>query len=97
LRVEERELERLEVLVHPVAQVVLDAERDPAGHEPPGHAECEPEHPRHGHRDRERPQVGAVAADVVHGAADEIRDGHAHSHRGRRERERGDDPPAVRA
>ena len=42
-------------------------------------------------------QVGALAADVVDGAADEEGDEHAHAHRGGGEHEGDDDSPAVGA
>ena len=97
LLVEEGELERLEVGVHPVAQVVLDAERDAARDDPARHAERQPEHARARHGDRERPQVRAAIADLVDGAADEIRDQDADAHRRRGEDERHHDGAPIRA
>ena len=91
------ELERLQVLVHPVAQVVLDAERHPARHEPARHAEHQPQHAGARHGERERPEVGARLVDVVDRAADEVRHQHAGAHRGGRQHERQDHPAPVGA
>ena len=95
LAVEEGELERLQVAVHPVAQVELDAERHAAGHQSPRHAEQEPQDP--GPRSRRRAARSAPSpAHLVHRAADEERDQHPHAHRGGGQHER-DDHPAGRA
>jgi hypothetical protein len=83
--------------VHPVAQVVLDAERHSAGHDPPRHAERQPEHARARHGDRERPQIRAAVTDLVDRAADEVRDQDADAHGRRGEDERHHDGAPIRA
>ena len=60
LAVEEAELERLQVRVEPVAQVVLDAERDVAGDDPPRDREAEPHDARGDQRRAQQLQAGAV-------------------------------------
>ena len=95
LPVEEGQLERLEVLVHPVAQVVLDPQRDPAGNDPARDAERQPQHPRARHGERQRPEVSAAGPDLVDRAADQVWHQHAHAHRGGREHEREDHAATV--
>ena len=97
LSVEERDLERLQVRVHPVAEVELDAQRDAARDETPGHAEPEPEKAgRQQHADQ-RPEVGSAVPDPVDGLPDDERDQHAGAHRDPGECERHDDRTPVRA
>ena len=89
LLVEEAELERLQARVEPVAQVVLDAEGDLAGHQPAQHGEHEAH--QHDREDRagDEPELGAVAGvDRVDAAAGQPRDGHRGADRERREHHR---------
>ena len=77
LAVEEAELEALEVRVDAVAQVELDAERDLAGHEPPGDGEREADERDGGDGDGDalerrpcrRCRSGRRAVPVSHGIA----------------------------
>ena len=57
----------------------------------------EPQHARSRHRERERPQVRAAVADVVHGAPDQVGHEHAGAHGGGGKHEGGDHPAAVGA
>jgi len=85
------------VRVHPVAQVVLDAERHPARDQPPRHAEREPDQAGGQNGERERPEVAVALANLVDRAADQERDQRARAHRHRREREGDDHATPVRA
>ena len=90
LRVEETELERLQVRVHAVAQVELDPEGDAAGNQAPRDAEEQPQEPGCDDRGGERPQVRLALAYLIDRAPDEVGDEHAGRHRHGRQRE-GDD------
>ena len=81
--------------VHPVAQVELDAQRDPPGDQPPRDAEEEPQHLRARDRDSQRQQVGLALADLVDRAADEVGDEHAGRHRDGGQREGHQDSLSV--
>ena len=81
--------------VHPVAQVVLDAERDAARNQAAGDAEAEPQDSG-GEEDRHQwPQVRAPVPDPVHGLPDDERDEHAGAHRHRGQREGHDHSSAI--
>jgi hypothetical protein len=97
LAVEERQLERLQVAVHQVSQVELDAERHPAGDQPARDAEDEPQQPGAADRQRQHGERAAAAIDVVDRPPDEERDQHAGAHRRCAERERPSDPAPVGA
>jgi hypothetical protein len=82
LGVEEAELERLQVLVDALAQVVLDGQGDLARDQPPHHREAQPQHPRADDHRGEREDRRTVAAlDRVDRAPHEPRDQHRHRHR----------------
>ena len=95
LAVEEAQLQRLQVAVHPVAQVELHAQRDAAGHQPAHHAEDQAQHARGHHHAAQQPQRVAALADVVDRAADQERDQHAGAHGGSRQQQRRDHAAAV--
>ena len=73
LAVEEAQLQRLEVAVHQVAQVELHAKRHAAGHQPPDHAEGQPqqpgghEHAASGHRLSPPSQMSSIVRPTRNG------------------------------
>ena len=57
LAVEERQFQALKVLVQAVAEVELDPQRDPAGHQAAENAHDQAEHPGHADRERQHHQL----------------------------------------
>ena len=97
-RVEEAQLEPLQVGVHPVAQVVLHAQRDAPGDEAPGHGERKPQEARARDGDAHDHQPVPVAVlDLVDRATGEPGDGDRPADRCGRQRERPEDAPTVGA
>ena len=96
LAVEEAELERLQVAVEPVAQVVLDAERDLARHDPPPDREDEPHEAGHDEQRAQRLEARLVTrVDVIDHTPDQPRDRRRAEHRDACEHDRPDRSPAV--
>ena len=96
LAVEEAELESLELLVEPVTQVDLDAERHLPGDEPARSAQAEPEQP--GDPDRDHPhdqRMAVVISDRVDRLPGQERDQDGHDHRPGGEHKRPRDGPPV--
>ena len=96
LAVEEAELERLQVAVEAVAQVVLDGERDAAGDDPARDREAQAQQP--GADDGEAEQVQRVAVtrvDLVDRAPDQPRQRRRADHRDAGEHDRPDRGAAV--
>jgi len=98
LRVEEPQLERLEVRVDPLPQVELDRHRDLARDQPPDHGQPEPQRAGTDDRHSQRQHVRAfLLVDRVDGVADQPRDQHRHPHRQPGEDERADHRATVGA
>jgi hypothetical protein len=83
--------------VHPVPQVVLDAQRDLAGDQPPAHREDEIDHRSAEDREAKRQQVLVSVADPVDREAHEPRDQRGRAARQRGEPERDRHAPPVGA
>ena len=97
LAVEERELQRLQRRIQPLAQVDLDGQRHPTGDQAPRGAQRQPCQAGDDDRDRPDDQLVAVAvADRVDRASREVRDQHGGAHRAEGERERPGDGSLVR-
>ena len=99
LAVEERELQPLEVLVHALAQVVLDAERHATGDQPAGHRQDEAQEGRAGDRKGEGDERVAVVVarpNRIDRLAREIRDGDGEPDGAGREDQGGHDRAPIR-
>jgi hypothetical protein len=96
LAIEEAELERLQVAVETVAQVVLDGERDAAGDDPARDGEAEAQQPGTDHGEAEQIQRVAVArVDLVDRAPDQPRQRSRADHRDAGQHHRPDGGPTV--